>query len=117
MGGAFIAIADDATAASWNPSGLIQLEKPELSVVGAYVSNDQDFSASSNYPAVSNYSDDLTNLNYFSASYPFNLGNRNMVVSMNYQRLYEFNLSYGYRFNATVPLNPPFIAIVNDPRG
>ena len=25
MGGAFIAIADDATAASWNPGGLIQL--------------------------------------------------------------------------------------------
>lgn len=27
MGGAFIGIADDATAASWNPAGLIQLEK------------------------------------------------------------------------------------------
>jgi hypothetical protein len=34
MGGAFIAVADDATAASWNPSGLIQLERPELSIVG-----------------------------------------------------------------------------------
>ncbi len=30
MGSAFIAIADDATAASWNPGGLIQLERPEL---------------------------------------------------------------------------------------
>jgi hypothetical protein len=28
MGGAFIAIADDATAASWNPSGLAVLERP-----------------------------------------------------------------------------------------
>src|SRR5437763_1120257 len=34
MGGAFIAVADDATAASWNPGGLIQLERPEFSVVG-----------------------------------------------------------------------------------
>ena len=33
MGGAFIAIADDATAASWNPGGLTQLERPELSLV------------------------------------------------------------------------------------
>lgn len=33
MGGAFIAIADDATAASWNPAGLSQLEKPELTIV------------------------------------------------------------------------------------
>ena len=31
MGGAFISVADDATAASWNPAGLIQLERPEVS--------------------------------------------------------------------------------------
>ena len=31
--GAFTAIADDATAASWNPAGLIQLERPEVSAV------------------------------------------------------------------------------------
>ena len=33
MGGAFIGVADDATAASWNPGGLIQLETPEVSAV------------------------------------------------------------------------------------
>src|SRR5690554_2893241 len=33
MGGAFIAVADDATAASWNPGGLTQLERPEVSWV------------------------------------------------------------------------------------
>jgi len=33
MGGAFSAIADDATAVSWNPAGLAQLEKPEFSLV------------------------------------------------------------------------------------
>lgn len=31
MGGAFTAIADDATAAYWNPAGLTQLEKQEVS--------------------------------------------------------------------------------------
>ena len=36
MGSAFIAVADDATAASWNPGGLIQLEKPEISSVGYF---------------------------------------------------------------------------------
>ena len=46
MGGAFIAVADDATAASWNPGGLIQLETPEVSIVGAgfYRSEDNTFS-------------------------------------------------------------------------
>ena len=32
MGGAFLARADDATAASWNPAGLSYLRAPELSL-------------------------------------------------------------------------------------
>jgi long-subunit fatty acid transport protein len=40
MGGAFTAIADDATAASWNPAGLAQLRQPEVSLV--YDSIDTD---------------------------------------------------------------------------
>ncbi len=35
MGGAFIALADDASAASWNPAGIGQLVRPELTVVGS----------------------------------------------------------------------------------
>ncbi len=42
MGGAFIAVADDATAASWNPGGLIQLVTPEVSAVGAYFDRTED---------------------------------------------------------------------------
>jgi len=34
MGGAFLARADDATAASWNPAGLSYLRSPEVSLVG-----------------------------------------------------------------------------------
>ena len=37
MGGAFIGVADDATAMSWNPAGLAKLDKAEASVVGLYV--------------------------------------------------------------------------------
>ncbi len=33
MGGAFLARADDATAASWNPAGLSYLRLPEVSFV------------------------------------------------------------------------------------
>ncbi|HXK11769.1 MAG TPA: hypothetical protein VMT70_19145 [Vicinamibacteria bacterium] len=40
MGGAFLARADDATAASWNPAGLSYLRLPELSLVGAFNSFD-----------------------------------------------------------------------------
>ena len=98
MGGAFIAIADDATAASWNPAGLIQLEKPEISVVGAYFHRREEFS-SGTHPEIDTTSevDDL-NINYFSATYPFKFY-RNMVVSINYQRLYEFERSFDYQYD------------------
>lgn len=36
MGGAFLAQADDATAASWNPAGLSYLRRKEFSVVGVH---------------------------------------------------------------------------------
>ena len=105
MGGAFIAIADDATAASWNPAGLTQLETPELSLVGAQVFSSENFSSPST-PEInsSSHTEDLS-LNYFSASYPFNAFKKNMVVSLNYQRLYEFNRSLSYNLQTSVP--PP----------
>ena len=36
MGGAFLAQADDATAASWNPAGLSYLRRTEFSLVGVH---------------------------------------------------------------------------------
>jgi long-subunit fatty acid transport protein len=95
MGGAFIAIADDATASSWNPGGLVQVEKPEISVVGAYI-NRQENITSSVFPDVNSDSTvDGASLNYLSITYPFHLLT-NMVVSLNYQRLYDFNRELDY---------------------
>ena len=98
MGGAFIGVADDATAASWNPAGLIQLERPELSIVGEYFNRSSEFS-SDQHPEIDNTGrDDDFDLNYFSATYPFHFL-RNIVVSINYQKLYDFNRSFDHRFN------------------
>jgi long-subunit fatty acid transport protein len=96
--GAFIAVADDATAASWNPAGLIQLERPEISLVGAYFSRSEDFSSSVR-PEIDNTGkvDDF-NINYFSAAYPFKFY-KNMVVSVNYQRLFEFKREFDHLLN------------------
>ncbi len=90
MGGAFIGIADDATAASWNPGGLVQLKKPELSLVvnGFHRTEDNTLG---HYPEAGG-SQDVSgkDINYFSIAYPFNFLHRNMVVSLNYQHLYNF---------------------------
>ena len=89
MGGAFIAVADDATAASWNPGGLIQLETPEVSIVGAYFNRTEDLTFGES--PESNGSQEVTdsNLNYLSAAYPFTAFKRNMIVSLNYQYFYD----------------------------
>jgi long-subunit fatty acid transport protein len=103
MGGAFIAIADDATAASWNPAGLTHLETPEISIVGAYGFRYERFSSSSNPESNSDVHASESSINYLSASYPFNFLNKNMVVSLNYQRLYEFNRSLDYNWRISTP--------------
>ena len=36
MGGAFIAMSDDASAITWNPAGLTQLIKPEVGIMGGF---------------------------------------------------------------------------------
>ena len=48
MGGAFIAVADDATAASWNPDGLMQLDELEGSFVSAGFIRDEDLHLGTN---------------------------------------------------------------------
>lgn len=46
LGGAFVAVADDATAAWANPSGLVQLLRPEISIEGRSWSDDREGAAS-----------------------------------------------------------------------
>jgi long-subunit fatty acid transport protein len=99
MGGAFIAVADDATAASWNPGGLVQLERPEVSVVGAYFHRDEDLDFGTNPEGNGSQSVSKSRLNYMSAAYPFSLWGINMVVSANYQNLYDLTREWNFVLN------------------
>ncbi len=88
--GAFTAVADDATAASWNPGGLTQLERPEASFVLRYSRHEAEhFSDYSDFKVGENNYED-SNLNYLSAVLPFRLKDRNFVFSVNYQEVYDF---------------------------
>jgi len=108
MGGAFIGIADDATAASWNPGGLVQLEKSEVSVVGSFLRRKEDFSFdNSSLIELEPQAVNLDSLNYLSLSYCFNLLQRNMVVSLNYQNLYDFNREWRFPVHLSSK-NPAF---------
>lgn len=100
MGGAFIAVADDATAASWNPGGLVQLESPEISMVieGFHRSEEIVFSAHPEGDGRENVSNMA--LNYLSVAYPFSFLARNMTVSLNYQRLFDFTRQWEFDFRS-----------------
>ena len=101
MGGAFIAVADDATAASWNPGGLVQLKTPEISVVGNWFHRTEDVDFTNHPEASGSESVSKEDLNYLSIVYPFNLFNRNMVVSLNYQKLYDFAREWDFQCTRT----------------
>lgn len=52
MGGAFLGLADDASAAEANPAGLTILRKPEISVEGRNYKTGQTFNVSGEFPDI-----------------------------------------------------------------
>jgi long-subunit fatty acid transport protein len=99
MGGAFISIADDATAASWNPGGLIQLEKPEISFVLGNTTRTEEISFETNPESSGRHTTRESDLNYLSVAYPFAVNYRNMIVSLNYQKQYDFARDWNFEMN------------------
>ena len=83
MGGAFIGVADDATAISWNPAGLTQLDRPEASFVvrGLAELYEVDF----NY-GIETYEDEHGILNFLSGVYPFEFSGKQFVAALGAQR-------------------------------
>jgi len=94
MGGAFIAIADDATAASWNPGGIGQLEKPEFSIVINNQSYSCLFPAKSdgiNLTGPQDFSGTAYAFDFASFTFPFRIGGFKIVPQVSYQRAVSFN--------------------------
>jgi long-subunit fatty acid transport protein len=93
MGSAFIAVADDATAASWNPAGLTQLERPELSLVYSSKFFSEEFSSDSFSGIDGQHDVDIHDINYLSFVYPIprTIAGRNLVLSINYLSQYDFD--------------------------
>ncbi len=113
MSNAFIAIADDATAASWNPAGLVQLERPEIAIVGSLLKLRHDFSATSEPEFGGDFEDDFSELNFlsFTAPLPRPIFDRNATISLSYQRRFDFNQSFEGRVSSAsvLDLEPPVL--------
>ncbi len=84
MGGAFLARADDATAASWNPAGLSYLRAPELSLVGVHNS----------FTTVKNLDNDSlkgSSVDFAAFTWPVGAGEVRGAVQISYQRAISFD--------------------------
>lgn len=109
QGSAFVAVADDATAASWNPGALIQLEKPELSLVSSFLSTQQDFDPGSTGWSLGDEAVSRGDLNYASVAYPFRVFRKNFVAALNYQQIYDFHMNLDFK-QTTEDLTPPALS-------
>ena len=122
MANAFIAVSDDGTAASWNPAGLGQLRKPELSIVSSTIGRSivaQGYRTRDDLatftPTRSSYQG--TYLDFASLAVPVSLWGKAVTFQGSWRRLYA--LDYREVVSTTreplVPEGPPPTRIdIND---
>jgi long-subunit fatty acid transport protein len=91
MGGAFFAVADDPTAASWNPAGLMQLDKPQMNLSFSSYVGRTEYTSTQDSP-IWNYSFgdeqeyDANAISFASVVIPSTLRDREVVFSALYQK-------------------------------
>jgi hypothetical protein len=94
MGNAFIAVSDDGTAASWNPAGLSQLRRPEVSVVHStswsalFLEGYRTRDRSALFTALRTPTT-AADLEFASAAVPFTVAGRPVTVQVGWRRLFQ----------------------------
>jgi long-subunit fatty acid transport protein len=102
MGGAFLARADDATAASWNPAGLSYLRAPELSLV--WVDSDlDDARTDTTGRLVENDQRRGRAPDFLAFTYPFEWGAVGGAAQISFQRVISFDSGRTIREAAPPP--------------
>ncbi len=93
MGGAFLARADDATAASWNPAGLSYLKAPELSFV--YIGTKFESREHGEGLYVQDTTDDRSGSfpDFMAFTWPWETGEVGGAVQVSFQRVIPFTSS------------------------
>ena len=118
MGGAFTALADDASAASFNPAGLALLLRPEASLVVDGRRRSDDHAGFSNLegggvelydPSSSSF--DTADPNFASATWPVTAAGRNLTFQLSYHRLIDFTFDSERRFDERTAEGSPLATI------
>lgn len=101
MGGAFMGVADDATAVYWNPAGLSQIGKNEFTI--EFKNSFSKWTLKENGQE-SKFDHSHNSINFVSFAYPFKLSDKHSVFAVAYQRLADFYLleeNHSYRYEST----------------
>ncbi len=104
MGGAFASVADDASANTWNPGGMIQLERAELSISAGWYANRNDRSDGSHDR------DHAVDLDHASAIVPFFALGCQQTIGVAWQREFDFTRRLSIAQQQTV--STPFLTSV-----
>ena len=107
MGGACIAVADDATAIVWNPAGLSQLDRAELycdisGIIEKKVDVDFDYDSYSLTIETIEYNQKHISPNFLGIAYPFGTGNNIIVGALALQNQLDM-----YNSRDTYPIGSP----------
>jgi long-subunit fatty acid transport protein len=92
MGGAFFAVSDDPSAASWNPAGLIHLDKPQMNLSFSSYMGRTEYTSTQDSP-IWDYSFgdeqkyDANAISFASVAIPFAVRERDVVFGVVYQKL------------------------------
>lgn len=93
MGGAFVGLANDASALTWNPAGLIQVTKTQSSVAGSVyrfkTKNDRTYQSWPQQDFLDELTKDRLNLDYGSFVAPIRIRGHLFVTSAAYQRIQD----------------------------
>ena len=114
MGGAFIAVADDGTAASHNPAGLAQLRLFETSLVTSSHNPDLDYTGATpvipgnvSVAGANTYKGSASRkVEFVSFTAPATVGGRNLVVQVSWQNLFDMDLSMDHSRSIFDPSTP-----------
>jgi long-subunit fatty acid transport protein len=93
MGGAFSSIADDASAVTWNPAGLIQSLDPQISFSGVYVNPKSVFELDNRGVGAERfaYDNNVWRIDYASFLAPITIREHEFSLSAAYQRLNQMS--------------------------
>jgi len=84
----------------------MQLETPEVSIVLSDTLRTDDYDFLNNPEADTSERTNTFDINYLSVAYPFAVFGKNMIFSLNYQRLYDLNKELKYNFRTVNELVP-----------